>query len=99
MTSVMSNLMQTDGKVEPSSLTESVEVRIVDCYTTEDRSELAGMEEDPSQTREFISCNGGPRKNTFLSSSGEKRSVMWGSFSRQLKSREILLWSRELAEC
>jgi predicted acetyltransferase len=45
--------MQTDGKVEPASLTESVEVRIVDCYTAEDRTELAGMEEDPSQTRVF----------------------------------------------
>jgi predicted acetyltransferase len=50
---VMSSLMQTDGNVEPSRLMESLEVRIVDSYTAEDRRELAGMEEDPSQTRRY----------------------------------------------
>jgi predicted GNAT family N-acyltransferase len=53
MTSAMGNTMQANRNLEPSGPMESLEVRIVDSYTAEDRSELAGTEEEPSQTRVY----------------------------------------------
>ena len=53
MTSVIHYMMQTDRNAEPTSPIEPLEVRIVDSYTAEDRKELVGLEEDPSQTRVY----------------------------------------------